>query len=165
MPISTISKNHNQSLYFITPTILNCYYIFDRHNRWHTIADSIIYCQKHKNLEVYGYVFMLNHLHMIIRSPDAIGFIRDFKKYTSTALIKNIRQFEPNILQLFKNEDGGYNFWKIDNQPKIIETEKFALQKLNYIHNNPVTKGYVDNPSHWKWSSANPNSLIKTIAW
>jgi hypothetical protein len=67
---------------------------------------------------------------MIICSPDAIGFIRDFKKHTSTALIKNIRQFEPNILQLFKNEDGGYNLWKIDNQPKIIETEKFALQKL-----------------------------------
>lgn len=27
-------------------------------------------------------------------------------------------------------------------------------QKLEYIHNNPVKRGYVDHPEHWRWSSA-----------
>ena len=165
MPKNRINQNLNQSFYFITPTIQNWYYIFDRHNRWQIIADSLKFCQKNKGLEIYSYVFMLNHLHLIIRSPDAIGFLRDFKKFTSKQLIKNISESEPIILNLFKQKSDSqiqrHKFWKDDNQPKIIETEKFALQKMNYIHNNPVVKGYVDRPEYWKWSSANPTSEIK----
>ncbi len=162
MPKSRISKEANQSLYFITPTIQNWYYIFDRHNRWQIIADSIKFCQANKGLEVYCYVFMLNHLHLIIRSPDVAGFVRDFKKFTSKKLIENISESEPQVLELFKTENG-YRFWKDDNQPKIIESENFARQKANYIHNNPVVKGYVARPENWKWSSANPDSEIKVL--
>ncbi len=161
MPINRISKNNIQSLYFITPTIQNWYYIFDRPNRWQILADAIIHYQKHNNLEIYAYVFMLNHLHLVVKSPDIIKFCKDFKRYTSKELIKNIKQHEPNILRLFSNENNGYNFWKKDNQPRIIENEKFALQKINYIHNNPVIKGYVEKPEYWKWSSTNPDSAIK----
>ncbi len=164
MPIATIKKEANKALYFLTPTIKNWYYIFDRHNRWQILADSIKYCQQHKNLEIYSYVFMLNHLHMIVKSPDVAGFIRDFKKYTSTELIKNIKHTEPLVLNLFKDEEG-YSFWKKDNQPKILESQGFALQKLNYIHNKPVAKGYVLQPEHWKWSSANPKSEIRINPW
>ena len=83
MPINTVHKNHNSGFYFITPTIRNWYYIFDRHDRWQIIADSLIHCQKHKNLDIYAYVFMLNHLHMVVRSDDIFGFLRDFKSHTS----------------------------------------------------------------------------------
>ncbi len=165
MPINRVHKPNNQCCYFITPTIKNWYYIFDRHNRWQILVDSIAYFQNHKGLEVYSYVFMLNHLHMIVKSPDMIGFLRDFKKFTTKQLTKNIEEFEPNILPLFKNEGGGYGFWKEDNQPKILESEKFLLQKINYIHNNPVAKGYVERPEFWKWSSANSNSPIGVKSW
>jgi REP element-mobilizing transposase RayT len=156
--------NSNQT-YFITPTIKNWYYIFDRHNRWQILADSIKYFQENKGLEVFAYVFMLNHLHMIVRSPDLIGFLRDFKKFTSKKLIENIAENEANVLPLFKAEKG-YEFWKYDNQPKLIESEKFFLQKVEYIHNNPVKKGYVERAECWKWSSANVDSEIKiSIGW
>jgi putative transposase len=163
MPINKVSKELNQSYYFITPTIKNWYYIFDRHNKWQILADSLIHCQKHKGLEIYSYVFMLNHLHLIVRSPDIIGFLRDFKTYTSKRLIENIRKYEPNILEIFKTDGTGYQFWKKDNQPKIIESDWFFEQKLNYIHNNPVAKGYVSRPEFWKWSSANCDSVIDVI--
>ncbi len=94
-----------------------------------------------------------------------IGFLRDFKKFTAKKLIKNIEEFEPNILPLFQNEDGSYGFWKEDNEPKILESERFSLQKINYIHNNPVAKGYVERPEFWKWSSANSNSPIRVNGW
>jgi hypothetical protein len=58
--------------------------------------------------------------------------LRDFKKFTSKKLIENLCEFEPDVLSLFKKEQG-YQFWMEDNQPKIIETEQFALQKINYI--------------------------------
>jgi putative transposase len=164
MPKNRIHQGNEQCFYFLTPTIQNWYYLFDRHNRWQILADSIKFFQQNRGLEVYSYVFMLNHLHLIIRSPNAADFLRDFKKFTSKELIKNLKEFEPRILDLFKVENG-YSIWKEDNQPKIIETEKFALQKENYIHNNPVVKGYVAKPQYWKWSSANPESEIKVENW
>jgi len=161
MPINQVNKSLNQNLYFITPTIKNWYYIFDRHDRWHIIADSLIYCQKYKNLEIYSYVFMLNHLHLIIRCDDVIGFLRDFKRFTSRELLKNIKRTEPRVLELFRLDDRSYGFWKKDNQPKLLESDGFIRQKVNYILNYGVLNCYVQRPECWKWSSANPDSKIE----
>ncbi|NJO15949.1 MAG: hypothetical protein HC877_09410 [Thioploca sp.] len=157
-----ISTEQNTSTYFLTMTIQRWYYLFDRHNRWEILADSLRYCQTNKGLEINGYVFMLNHLHMIATALDMVGFVRDFKKFTSKKFKLNLEQTEPTVLQLFMDEaTGAYQFWKKDNGPKIIESPAFYLQKLNYIHNNPVRKGYVARPEHWIWSSANPDSPLK----
>lgn len=64
---------------------------------------------------------------------------------------------EKNILPLFLNESGQYEFWERTNMPKIIETGSFFLQKLEYIHQNPVRKQYVVEAKDWYWSSANPS--------
>jgi len=63
-------------------------------------------------------------------------------------------------LKLFVNDDGKYQFWMDTNAPKKIENPDFYLQKLNYIHENPVRKGYVARAEHWIWSSANPASPL-----
>ncbi len=54
---------------------------------------------------------MLNHIHLIVKSVDMIGFVRDFKTYTSKELKINILATEPNILKLFE-ENGKYHFGK-----------------------------------------------------
>ena len=36
----------------------------------------------------------------------------------------------------------------------MMDSEKLYLQKMNYIHLNPVRKGYVEQVEHWKYSSA-----------
>ena len=89
------------------------------------------------------------------------GFLRDFKRFTSVQVKKNLETTEPNVLKLFLNEDGKYRFWMDTNAPKKIENPDFYLQKLNYIHENPVRKGYVARPEHWVWSSANPASQLE----
>jgi hypothetical protein len=35
------------------------------------------------------------------------------------------------------------------------------LQKVEYVHNNPVRKGYVRRPEYWIWSSANQDSEVR----
>jgi putative transposase len=160
MPSIKISKDLNDSLYFCTLTVKNWYYLFDRHHRWEILIDSLQYCQKHKGVKIYAYVFMLNHLHCIIQSPDVSGFLRDFKSFTSKKLKENILSTEPNILNLFQDKNGKYEFWKKTNMPKIIENEKYFLQKKAYIENNPVRKQYVKNPEDWIFSSANPDSPL-----
>ena len=164
MPSVKISKELNSGIYFLTFTIKNWYYIFDRHNRFQILSDSIQYCQKNKDLKLFAYVFMLNHIHLIASSSDMIALVRDFKKFTSKEMLKNIIATEPGILKLFQIGENKYEFWKKINMPKQIESEKYFLQKVNYIHENPMRKQYVANSEHWYWSSANPQSIIETEA-
>jgi len=159
-----INLDNKSALYFVTPTVVSWYYIFDRHDRWQILADSLQYLQKTRDLEIHAYVFMLNHIHLIIQAPDVAAIMRDFKRHTTRQIKSSFAASEPQMLDLFTNADGKFKFWKSDNGPKILATEKFYLQKLNYIHNNPVHKGYVEKPEYWKWSSANPQSAIKTVA-
>ena len=56
---------------------------------------------------------------------------------------------------------GKYEFWERTNMPKMIKSEEYLLQKIRYIHANPVRKQYVKNPEDWVWSSANNESTIK----
>jgi REP element-mobilizing transposase RayT len=160
MSSATIGKHNNIGCYFITFTVIKWYYLFDRFDRWRILADSLNYCIKEKNLKVYGFVFMLNHMHLLFFSPDAIGFVRDYKKFTSKALKKNILDTEPHVLSLFLDEEKSYHFWQPTNMPIFITSEKVFLQKLQYIYNNPVKKQYVSNPEDWYWSSANRDCSI-----
>jgi len=128
--------------------------------RWGILLDSLKYYQKHKDLKVYNWVFMLNHIHLIIQCKDASGVTRDFKKYTSKKLKENILKTEPSILKLFDN-DGEFQLWESSNMPEIIESDEFYVQKARYIEQNPVKKSYVRKAEDWVYSSANTDELIK----
>ncbi len=161
MPTIKISKDDPYSSYFLTFTVKNWFYIFDRHNRWDILADSLAFCRKNQHMKIFGFVFMLNHMHVIVHSEDAIGFVRSFKGFTSKEMRKNIRRTEPTVEKLFTDEKGSFSLWKPSNMPKRIESEKFLLQKLAYMHNNPVKKQYVAKTEDWYWSSANENCRLK----
>ena len=50
--------------------------------------------------------------------------------------------------------DRDYQFWQEGIHPELIQTDEMMKQKINYIHNNPVKRGYVDKAEHWRYSSA-----------
>lgn len=149
MPSRRIASELSAGTYFLTLTVQRWYYLFDRQGRWDILADSIRYCQENKGLELNGYVFMLNHIHLIATSQDMPGFIRDFKHHTSKQFRLNLTATEPRVLQLFVDHEAKYQFWQNTNAPKKIEHPNFYRQKLNYIHDNPVRKGYVQRPEYW----------------
>ncbi len=160
MPSVRISKEANESIYFLTFTVRNWYYVLDRYNRWDILADSLKFFQDNKCLKIFGYVFMTNHIHLLIQSPDAMGFVRDFKKFTARKILENIQKTEPSIMKLFSMENGTHEFWNKTNMPELIESDRFFAQKLNYIHDNPVRRDYVEKQEYWHWSSANSNGKI-----
>jgi putative transposase len=161
MPSKRISKELNSGTYFLTFSVFRLYYLFDRYDRWEILARSLKYCESNKGLTLEAFVFMLNHIHLIVSSSDVAGFVCDFKKFTSKEIKRNIERTEPRILKLFLNRKGEYQFWQRTNMPKFMETEDFFQQKLNYIHDNPVVKNYVMRQEDWYWSSANPNCELK----
>ena len=95
---------------------------------------------------------MLNHLHFIASADDLSAVICSMKTFLSKEFKKNIQEYEANILKIFEKE-GKYQFWENTNYTKLINSEKFLEEKINYIHFNPVKKLYVHYPEDWMWSS------------
>jgi len=161
MPSVRVSNALKEEIFFVTFTVHRWYYLFDRHDRWDILADSLKYCQANKGLKIYHFVFMLNHLHLIVKSGDMGGFIRDFKTFTSKQIKKNIAETEPHILKLFM-EGEAYHFWQKTSMPEVIRSEDFYLEKAQYVEQNPVRKRYVNRAEDWVYSSANrENALLE----
>jgi len=156
-----VNKNLNNQTYFLTFTVKNWFYLFDKCNRWQILTSAFRYYQEKRGLEIDAYVFMINHIHLIAYCTDMIGFIRDFKKFTTFEFEKNIKNTEPALLKQFLNKQNGFQLWERTNMPKLVLTEKFFRQKKIYIESNPVRKGYVALPEHWLYSSAHIPPVLK----
>lgn len=125
------------------------------------------YCQKEKGLILYSWCLMSNHIHLVVRATnnDTSDILRDFKKFTSNQIIKAISENAKEsrrgwMLEIFKKAGDAnirnthYQFWRQDNQPKKLFSERFTNQQLDYIHNNPVEAGIVDKAEEYLYSSA-----------
>lgn len=167
--MSIKNKIEANSIYFLTMTVVDWVDIFTRDVYRQIIIDSLKFCQKEKGLEVYSWCLMTNHLHMIAAGKENGQFtlsdiLRDFKKFTSKAIIENIKEIPESrrkwLLDRFEFA-GRYNkkiefykFWQDGNEPKEVYSEEFLQQKTAYIHQNPVRAGWVNGAQHYKYSSA-----------
>lgn len=89
------AKRITKEIYFLTTTVVDWLDVFFRPCYKHIIVESLRYCQREKGLEIYGWVLMSNHMHMIAGAKEGLNFsniIRDFKKYTSKALTNSIKE-------------------------------------------------------------------------
>lgn len=117
--------------------------------------------QNKKGLQIYGWVIMSNHLHMICNCRDGFDLsdtLRDFKKYTSTAIVNaienNAGESRKDWLLWLLRQNGEIQFWQPGNHPEEIRSADFFRQKLNYIHQNPVRAGIVVKEEEYRYSSA-----------
>ena len=80
-----------KELYFTTSTVVDWVDVFTRPEYKHIILESLAYCQENKGLDIYAWVLMTNHLHMIVgtKNDEAIisDILRDFKKYTIKKIV------------------------------------------------------------------------------
>lgn len=175
-----ISQRITKELYFLTITVVDWVDVFSRPIYKHIIVDSLNYCQLEKGLEIYAWVLMSNHLHMIVGAAEGFivsDIVRDFKKYTSKAIVKAIQNENESRKEWMLNrfEYAGRNdskiknfkFWQDGNDAQEIYLYDYFMQKLNYIHQNPVRAELVEEPYHYLYSSARnyagENGLLDVI--
>jgi putative transposase len=151
----------NDAPYFLTMTIKNWLPVFTRPETVAVLFDSWSYLQTQRDFRLHGYVILENHLHLIARAPELDRDIQSFKSYTAKGLLKALETARAHrlleMLRLFKapnKVESTYQVWEEGSHPQRIEDEDVMRQKLDYIHFNPVKRGYVDLPEHWRWSSA-----------
>jgi len=151
----------NNCPHFLTCTVVGWMPVFTRPETVDIIYDSWRFLQENGRLVIYGYVILENHLHLIGSSPDLSKEIGDFKSFSARRIIDHLQSRGVRTLlkhlELLKarhKTDRKYQLWQESSHPQQIENDEVMRQKLDYIHRNPVVRGYVDDEVHCRHSSA-----------
>jgi len=104
---------------------------------------------------VVGYVVMPEHVHLLITEPE-VGtpstVMQVLKQRTAHALLPKRKRRDPRQCQLFP-EDARRAFWQARFYDFNVWTTKKRVEKLRYMHRNPVKRRLVDSVEQWRWSS------------
>jgi putative transposase len=141
MPLGLERRHNTGQLHFIT---FSCYHRlpFLEHPDSKNTLEQVIEKTRHShNLAIYAYVFMPEHVHLLTSEPKTrtlSSFLRVIKG-ESSKLLKGDRE----------------KFWQARYYDfNTFTTGKF-VEKVRYIHRNPVTRGLVTHPEDYRWSSFN----------
>lgn len=148
-------KIYNDEMpYFLTMTIVDWLPIFSNREVVEIILNSFRYLRREKKAKLYAYVVMKNHLHCVIQCNNLRKVIQAFKSFTARSIIDYFKeQKNHTILKKLKQnklrhkKESEFQVWQEGSHPEEISTEKMMLQKIEYIHNNPVRGGYVGEAS------------------
>ncbi|MBS1522654.1 MAG: transposase [Bacteroidetes bacterium] len=166
-----------QAIYYMTFTIVGWIDVFSRQSYRDILIDSFKYCQKNKGLRLHAYVIMTNHVHLIVSVQDGFNisnFVSDCKKFSAKKILDEIEssgvesrrewmlhQFKYYASRHSRNEK--YQLWEHDNHFIELSSTAFTQQKIDYIHQNPVSAGLVYRAEDYVYSSASNYAGIDQI--
>ena len=134
-------KNHHTLTYPGIPEIL--------------IEHLEIVRNKHKFL-IFGFVVMPNHMHIIWYVPANKGIsnaVKHFKGSAGRHVVAHIFEKTDFNESLITQPNGKRALWQRGFYDFNLITEKKMVEKLEYVHNNPVRWGLVQSPGDWAYSS------------
>ncbi len=159
-----IKWNHGDdfTMYYCTFTCYKWLHLFEIVNGYDMVYNWFDVLKK-TNQHVIGFVIMPNHLHVILYFPET-GYslnkiIGNAKRFMAYEIIKRLEEMKRNDLLEYlydsvtkreKKKAQRHKVFEESFDAKGISSEKFLLQKLNYIHRNPVSgrwslvKDYTD---------------------
>jgi len=125
--------------HFIT---FSCYHRLPYLNNDHariTFEETLERVRQRHQFFLFGYVIMPEHVHLLLTEPKLQNLsttLSILKGETSKRLKGNREQF-----------------WQIRYYDFNVLTDRKRIEKLRYIHRNPVERGLVEKPEDWPWSS------------
>ncbi len=133
----------------------------DRACEW--LANSIRYACYERDIGVGAFVFMPNHVHMLVvprrEKYNISAFLKCVKMPTAKKakewLVKNDPEWLEKLTCVYSNGMKIFRFWQPGSgYDRNVENRETLAEMVDYIHNNPVRKKLVETPQQWKWSSA-----------
>ena len=116
--------------------------------------------RKSAGILLFGYVIMLDHLHLLTsRSSTTADALRYLKGITARRVIDHLKEKE-HVSSLAKLEhqersrNHKYSLWQTERNVLPVFSEGMFMEKLNYIHQNPVRAGLTERAEDYRWSSA-----------
>jgi len=153
--------NEPDAAHFITSTVVAWLPVFTTDACCDILVRSFAYCREHKGLRIYAWVVLDNHFHAIVAARELAKTIADLKKFTAREIVAQLlsegREWLRDQLRYFRaahKRASTHQVWQEGSHPQAITSDAMMEQKLVYLHNNPVKRGLVASPEHWRYSSA-----------
>jgi len=140
MPKGLVHYQHTGNFHFIT---FSCYQrkpLLNTNSAYQTFEHELEATRKRYQLVIAGYVLMPEHIHLLLSEPKVASLataLQVLKQQTSRKLKT------PSELQFWQRRYYDFN----------VHTATKTVEKLKYMHRNPVTRSLVDKPQDWPWSS------------
>lgn len=161
-------KSHIEKgeIYFWTATInhpiaIGWQWLLENDEYKDVIIDSLQYLSDSGKIDVFAFIVMPNHMHLIWRVNEPNGKESpqgSLLKYTAHQFKKKLQAEDTEKLASYKvnSSTKNYEFWQRDSLAVPIFTREVAFQKLKYIHNNPLAEHWqlAKHPCEYKYSSA-----------
>lgn len=151
----------NHHTQFVTITCLNWVPVLQNSHHKQIIIEALQNRVNRKQVTIYAFVIMPNHMHLIWQLHDDIvreDFQRDLLKFTARSILNFMRMNDDSMIHLLKviSSDRHYQVWERNSLSIDLYSEKIFLQKMNYIHNNPIQPKWKlsDLPENYPFSSA-----------
>ncbi len=140
MPWGLKRFQQTRQIHFLT---FSCYHRrarFTGADACDTFVSALERVRERCSLCIYGYVVMPDHVHLLVGEPE-----RD----TLAQAMQSLKQGVARRLALRAAD----SFWQARYYDFNVWSEKKFVEKLRYIHRNPVKRGLVARPGDWRWSS------------
>lgn len=149
------------TIYFWTATINQWKHLLAEDSYKKVILQSLTYLSATGKISVYAFIIMPNHIHLIWKLNEMNGKESphaSFLKYTAHNFKQMLIADENLELENYsvKATNKRYEFWQRDSLAIPLFSKPVALQKLDYLHNNPLAAHWnlVSDPCDYKYSSA-----------
>ncbi|MBV8051966.1 MAG: transposase, partial [Acidobacteriaceae bacterium] len=140
MPPKPKRYQHQRSLHFITFSCYQRMKLLDSVPARETFERELELVRRWYGFYINGYVVMPEHVHLLISEPE---------RGELSVVIQMLKQITSHEL---KTPDQR-RFWQVRYYGFPVWGEKKRIEKLRYIHRNPVQRGLVARPEDWEWSS------------
>jgi putative transposase len=111
--------------------------------------------RKRYRFVVLGYVIMPEHFHLLISEPQVGNpskVMQAVKQRFAQRVLRRARQTSNQRQDSFW-DTRPMHVWQARFYDFNVWSERKRVEKLRYVHRNPVKRGLVSSPEEWRWSS------------
>ncbi len=151
--MSVRTQHTNSANWFVTFTCYEWQPLFEVTNGYDLVYKWFNYLQESNKAEVIAYVIMPNHFHAVLHLPDStvslnklVGNGKRFMAYgiierlTGAGNQKLLKELSKGVSVTDQRKGQKHRVFETSFDAKVVNSDKFLLQKMSYIHLNPVSK-------------------------
>jgi REP element-mobilizing transposase RayT len=126
----------------------------------HILCRAIDEARNSAHFLLFAYVIMIDHLHLLTSRPSTTSnLLRVLKGISARRVISYLKENDhAKSLAKLAHQDRGrnykYSLWQTEKNVLPVFSEGMFMEKVNYIHQNPVRGGLVQSMLDYRWSSA-----------
>lgn len=146
---------------FFTCTVVGSVPVFHDPELAQRVLDVCRLLQDQGRLTVYGYAILEDRVHLVASAGDLPKAIEALKSTAGSRIVEFLQSQQSrsvlrqlNRCQAEDQAEDSYRLWEDGDPPEPIHNRETMQEKLDFVHRNPVQRGYVSDPTQWRYSSA-----------